>query len=142
MRNCNRSAYYQRYVEGVHELFARDADRRALLEVIGNAIVATQDYRPRQSHQLLGLFVQRAIFVSLRVQVEKSFDAQMTAVQKFLVHFGAIAIEIIHHPRSFLLDGVSSLAVQRGFDRTELPFLTLGLLIPWISRPGNVSQSP
>src|SRR5713226_4648974 len=96
MRYRDRAAHHERDVKGVHELFARDSAIRALLDMIRNAVVAAQNNRGRESHQLLRLLIERALFVSLRVEREKSFDAEVAAAEQLLVHFGTIVIELVH----------------------------------------------
>ena len=101
MRYRDRAANHERDIEGVHELFARDSAIRALLDVISNAIVAAQNNRGRQAHQLLRFLIERASFVSLCVEREKSFDAEVAAPEQLLVHFGAIEIKLVHHRNPF-----------------------------------------
>lgn len=112
MRYRDRAAHHERDVEGVHELCARDAAIRALLDVISNAIVATQDNRGRESHQLLRFLVERAVFVSLRVERKESFDAQVAAVEQLFVHFGAIKIELIHQAIPFTARKIAIVSLQ------------------------------
>src|SRR2546423_12219196 len=96
MRNCNRSADYQRNVESINELFARNPCFRALFEVISDAIIAAQNDRAGQAHQLLRSFIQRAVFIGLGIERKEPLDAQMTTAQQLLVHLSAIAIKIVH----------------------------------------------
>src|SRR5438445_32341 len=103
MRNRNRSADHQRYVECIHELFPGHSAAGALFDVISDAIVAAQDDRTSETHQLFRLLVQRAVFVSLRIQREKSLDAEMAAVQKCAVHLGAITIKLVHRLDPFAI---------------------------------------
>lgn len=107
MRYRDRAAHHERDVKGVHELFARDSAIRALLDVISDAIVAAQHDRRRQAHQLFRFLVQRASFVSLCVEREEPFDAEVAAAEQLLVHFGAIAIELIHQTIPFTTGTVS-----------------------------------
>src|SRR5688572_16824309 len=96
MRNRDRSADHERDVEGVEKLFACYTDRGALLDVISNAIVTTQHCRTHEAHQLFGLLVERAVFVSLRIEREEPLEAEMTAAQQLFIHRRAITIELIH----------------------------------------------
>src|SRR5258708_5610329 len=84
MRYRDRAADDERDVESIHEFFAGDAAIRTLLEVISNAIVAAQDNRGREPHQLLRFLVERTGFVSLRVERKESFDAQMATAEQLL----------------------------------------------------------
>src|SRR6266550_8461020 len=101
MRNCDRSADHQGYVEYIQEFFARHSAAGALFDVISDAIIATQDDRTAQAHQLLGFLIQRTVFVRLRIQREKSLDAEVIASQKFFVHLGAIMIKLVHQNNPF-----------------------------------------
>lgn len=101
MRDRYRSAYHEGNIERIHELSAGDAGRRTLLDVVGDTVIATQNDRRGQAHQLFGSFVECAIFVSLRIEREKSFDAEMLTAEQFLVHGGAILIELVHVSGSF-----------------------------------------
>ena len=96
MRDRDRSAHHQRDIEGVHELFAGHAIGGALSDMISDAVIATQDDRADQTHQLFGSLIQRAVFIGLSIERKKSLDAKVAAVQKFLVHFAAVAIKFIH----------------------------------------------
>src|SRR5689334_4840831 len=94
--NRDRSADHQRDVESVEKLCAIHTNRSALFNVISDAVVATQHGRRDQAHQLFRLLVERAVFVSLRVEREETFDAEMPAVEQFFIHLSAISIEFIH----------------------------------------------
>src|SRR5437899_4690807 len=96
MRNRNRPGHHERHVECIHKLFARHAAASALFKVISDAVVATQHNRTDQAHQFLRLLIERAVFISLRVQREESLDAEMATAQKLLIHFSAITIKIVH----------------------------------------------
>jgi len=101
MRDRNRSAHHQRDIEGVHELLPRNAISGALFDVIGDAVIATQDDRADQSHQLFSSLIEGAVFIGLGIKSEKSLDAEVAAVQKFFVHLAAVAIEFIHDDTPF-----------------------------------------
>src|SRR2546423_14075550 len=96
MRNCDRSAYYQSDIECVHELCARDSGFGALFEVISDAIITTQDDRRSQSHQLLCPFVERAVFIRLRVEGKESLNSEVIAAQQLFIHCRAIVIKVVH----------------------------------------------
>src|SRR5689334_19076333 len=102
MRDRDGSTDDQRNVEGVHELFTRHAHVSALFDVVSNAIVASQNNRTRQSHQFFRLLVERTIFICLRIQSEKSFDAEMAAAEQLLVHVCTITIKVVHPNSPFL----------------------------------------
>src|ERR1044072_5729717 len=96
MGNRNRPTNHQCDVEGVEKLLAIDANSHALFDVISDAIVASQNGRRNQTHQLFRLLAERAVFVGLRVEREETFDAEMPAAEQFFVHLSAISIEFIH----------------------------------------------
>src|SRR5437667_8121485 len=96
MWDRDRSAHHQRHIKCIHELFASHARFGALFDVISDAIVATQDDRTGQAHQLLGLLVERAILISLGIEGKESFDAQMTTPEKLFIHLRAITIKLVH----------------------------------------------
>src|SRR6185295_11803807 len=97
MRDGNRSANHQGHIESIQELFAADTSLCALFDVIGDAIVAAQNDRTSQAHQLFRFLIQRAVFISLRIEGKKPFDAKMPAPQQLLIHLSAIEIKIVHH---------------------------------------------
>ena len=96
MRNRDRTANYQRDVECIQKFFARDAKLHTLLDVVRDAVVTTQDRRSYESHQLFGFLIERAVFVSLCIEREKTFNAEMSAAEQFFVHLRAISIKFIH----------------------------------------------
>src|SRR6185295_3786159 len=102
MRNRNRSAYYERDIEGVEKLFAIDSNLGALFDVVRDAIVAAKHGRSHQAHEFLGAFVERAVFISLGIKCKKSFDAEMITAEQFLVQRRAIAVKLIHCVRPFI----------------------------------------
>src|SRR5579885_109972 len=101
VRDRDRAAHDERDVEGVEEFLARDAHFDALLDVVRDAVVAAQDGRGRESYQLLRLLVERALFISLRVEREESFDAEVAAAEQTFVHLRAVAVEFVHRPFPF-----------------------------------------
>src|SRR5690349_18500774 len=102
MGNRDRAADDERHVEGVKKLFSIDANLRALFDVIGDAVVTTQHGGRDEAHQLFGSLVERAVFVSLRVESEKTFDSEMITAQQFLVHRGAITVKLVHSKFPFI----------------------------------------
>src|SRR5688572_15574415 len=97
VRNRNRSPNHQRHIERVQELCSGNANGGALFDVIGNAIITAEYCRSHETEQLFGPFIERAVFVGLRIEREKTFDAEMIAAKKFLVHRSAITIEFVHY---------------------------------------------
>lgn len=64
--------------------------------MISDAVVAAQDGRSDQAHQLFGLLAERAVFIGLRVEREETLDAEVPAAEQLFVHLSAISIEFIH----------------------------------------------
>ena len=132
MRDRDRSSNDQRHVKGVHKLFPRYPYFGALLEVIGNTVVAAQHNRRGQTHQFLRLLVERAVFISLSVEREKPFDAKMAAPEQLLVHFRPIPIKIVHLSDSFRAppfcngrDSITALPAARIYARRAFAGLRL-----------------
>src|SRR5438128_9436281 len=96
MRDRDRSAHHQRHIKCIDELFASYASFCALSDVLSNAIVATQDDRPSQTHQLFCLLIERAILISLGIKRKESFNAQMATAEKLFIHLRAITIKLVH----------------------------------------------
>src|SRR5438105_511580 len=96
MWDRDRSAHHQRHIKRIHKLFASHTRFGAFSDVISDAIVATEDDRTGQAHQLLGLLVERAILISLGIERKESFDAQMTTAEKLFIHLRAITIKLVH----------------------------------------------
>src|SRR5882724_1547242 len=122
MRNCYRPADNQRDVERVHKLSASYTFSRALLEVIGDTVVTTQDSRGNKPHQFFGAFVERAIFICLRVKRKKALDSEMIAAKQTLVHVSPVTIEFVHR-LSFRR------ITRKGLQRTssKVDFICLGI---------------
>src|SRR5215467_3917469 len=96
MRNCDRSPHHQCDVESVQKFVAVYADAHTLLDVISDAVVATQHGGGYETEQLLGSFVECSVFISLRVEGEEALDPQVTAAQEFFIHLRTITIKFIH----------------------------------------------
>ena len=96
MGNRDRSTDHERHVKGVKKLISRHADRDALLDVISDAVVTTQHRRTHEAHQFFGLLVERAVFVSLRIECEEPLEAEMTAAKQLFIHRRAVTVELIH----------------------------------------------
>jgi hypothetical protein len=101
MGNGYRASHHQRYIESIEELRPRNSGAQALFDVISDAIVTPQHDGRNQAQQFLGAFVERTIFVSLVVEREESFDAQVIAAKQLFVHFRTVTVKFIHRDRSF-----------------------------------------
>lgn len=97
MWDRDRSANDESDVERVEKLLTIDADPDALFDVISDAIVTAQHRRRHQTHQFFRLLVERAVFVSLRVEREETLDAKVPAAEQLFVHLSTISIEFIHN---------------------------------------------
>jgi hypothetical protein len=93
--NGNGAADDKGDVEGVNHFVAGPAFFGAAHEVVGDAVVATEDSGGDQSQEFLGLGAERARFVSLMVESEEAFDAEVAAAEDLLVEVGAAALEVI-----------------------------------------------
>ena len=96
MRDRDRTADHERDVEGIQKLIAVDTNLDALLDVISDAVVTAQHRGSNQAHELFCFLVERAVFVSLRVEREEALDTKMSAAQQFFIHRRAISIKFVH----------------------------------------------
>src|ERR1041384_5193611 len=96
MRNRDRSADYERNIESVKKLFTIYSNLCALLDVISDAVVATKHGRRHEAHQFFGPFVEGAVFVSLCIKREESFNPSVITAEQFLIHRRAIAVKLVH----------------------------------------------
>src|SRR4029077_2426157 len=83
-------------VEGIDDLVAFPADVAAADEMVGDAVVAAENGRGREAEKFLGAGVERAGFVGLVVQGEEAFDAEVAAVEDFLVELGAKFLKVVY----------------------------------------------
>ena len=65
---------------------AGDAFFRAADDVIGDAVIATQDQRRHQAEQLLRLHVECTAFVGAAIEVEEAIDDEVVLAQDARVH--------------------------------------------------------
>ena len=73
-------------IERVKKFRARHARAGALFDVVSNAVVTPEDEVSDQSQQFFRSFVERAVFIGLRVQCEEALDSQVVAAQQLFVH--------------------------------------------------------
>src|SRR6185436_1870263 len=147
MWNRDRTANYESNVEGIQKLGTRDANASTLFDVISNAIVTTQNGRSDKTEQFFRAFVERAGFVSLRIEREEAFDSQVIAAQQLFIHCGSITVEFVH---CLLL---SMFGLKHSNLKPGNPITTLrpvGRVLVWLfvaqtvslRPPENATQSP
>src|SRR5688572_17030080 len=86
MWNGYRASDHECDIESVKKFRARHARSGALFNVVSNAVVTPENNGRDQAKQFLGSFVERTVFVGLRVQSEEAFDSQVIAAQQLFVH--------------------------------------------------------
>ena len=82
-------------VEGVHDLVALPAFFATAHEVVGDAVVATQNGAGDQAEEFLGLGAERAGLIGLMVEGEEALDAEMAAAEDLFVEIGAKFLEVV-----------------------------------------------
>ena len=96
MGNGYRASDDECDIKHVKKLRARHARAGALFNVVSNAVVTPENDGSDQAKQFLRAFVERAVFIRLRVQSEEAFDSQVIAAQQLFVHLGSISVEFVH----------------------------------------------
>jgi hypothetical protein len=96
MRNYNRSPNNIRYSERFEYFVFCYTQFVAFSEVILDAIITTQDHRGDQSEQFFGLHRKCAFLVSIGVEVEKAFENEVVLGKDFLIHAGAVVVEVCY----------------------------------------------
>ena len=86
MRDDDGASDDEADVEDVEELGAGGAELLAPDDVIRDAVVAAEHHRGGETRDLLGLRVQGAVLVGLRVEVEETIDPEMLRLEDLLVH--------------------------------------------------------
>jgi hypothetical protein len=99
MGDGDGTAYDQGDVQGVDYLGAAPANFAAANQVIGNAVIATEDGGSDQAEEFLGFRVDGTGFVCLVIQSEEALDAEVAAVEDLVVEFGAGFLEIVERVR-------------------------------------------
>jgi len=94
MRNGDGAADDQRHIESVDHFIALPAFFAAANQMIGDAIVATQNGGGDQPEQFLRFGAERAGFVGLVVKSEEALDAEMAAAKDFLIQVGAKFLKV------------------------------------------------
>jgi hypothetical protein len=108
------TAYDQGNVQGVDYLSAAPANFTTANQVIGNAIIAAEDGGGDQAEELLGSGVERAGFVGLVIQSEEALDAEVAAIEDFVVEFGAGFLEIVERVRHGASGKIATLCMGEG----------------------------
>src|SRR6187200_1547103 len=96
MWNRNRTANNESNVERIQKFGTSDADASTLFDVIGDAIVATQNGRSDETEQFFRAFVERPRFVSLRIECEEAFNSEVIAAQQLFIHRGPVTVKFVH----------------------------------------------
>src|SRR5690242_16535152 len=99
MRNGDGATDDQGYVQRVNHFLTLPAFFRAADEMIGDAIVAAENGGGNQAQQLFGLRAKGSGFVGLMIEGEKSFQAEMAAIEDFFVQAGAKLLKIFEAVR-------------------------------------------
>src|SRR3954464_3624331 len=86
MRNHDRSADDEPDAEDLEELVLGDTCFLALRDVVGDAVVAPKHERGDEAEHLLGLHVERARLVRLRIEREKATHDLVVVAEDALVH--------------------------------------------------------
>src|SRR5216684_3522794 len=94
MRNGNGTADDQSDIQRVNDFLALPAFFAAAGQVIGDAVIATQNGGGDESEQFLVLGAERTGFVSLMVESEEALDAEVAAAEDFLIQLGAKFLKI------------------------------------------------
>jgi hypothetical protein len=96
MRNHDGAADDEADAEHLEEFVAIDAGLAALRHVIRDAVVAAQHHRRDETEHLLGLHVERAALVSLRIEREEAPYDLIVLSENPLVHALAELGELTH----------------------------------------------
>jgi hypothetical protein len=108
------TAYDQGDIQSVDYLSAAPANFAAANQVIGNAVIAAQDGGSDQAEELLGSGVERTGFVGLVIQSEEALDAEVAAIEDFVVEFGAGFLEIVERVRHGASGKIATLCLGEG----------------------------
>jgi hypothetical protein len=131
MRNGDGAADNEGDVEGVYDVVALPAFFATAHEMVGDAVVATENGAGDQTEQLLGLAAERTGLVGLMVECEEPLDAEMAAAEDLFVEVGAKFLEVVEAV------GHGSSGVQTGWERGILPHLWSGGGTQRIGRMGT-----
>src|SRR5712692_9353005 len=93
VRDGDGAADDERDVKSVDDFVAVPAFFAAADKMVGDAIVAAEHSGGHQAEELLCFCAERARLISLMVQREEAFDAEMAAGEDFFVEVGAKFLE-------------------------------------------------
>jgi hypothetical protein len=82
-------------IEGVDDFVAFPADFTAADEMVGDAIVATENGGSHQAEEFFDARVEEASFVGLVIQGEEALDAEVAAIEYFVVQLGAKFLKVV-----------------------------------------------
>jgi hypothetical protein len=95
VRDHDTSTNNQRHIETVVELVIVPASIDTLLQVVVDAVIATQHCRCDQAEHFLGFAVKRTVFVGGAIQPEETLDAGVIDVANTFVHALAVQLKLI-----------------------------------------------
>ena len=94
MRNNYRPSYNIRYSEGFEYFVFGNAQFVAFSEVLFDTVIATKNHGCNQSEQFFSLDWQSAFLIRIRIKVEQALEDEIILRKDFLVHSGAIVVEV------------------------------------------------
>jgi hypothetical protein len=92
--NGDGAADDQGDVQSVSHFIALPALFTAANQVIGDAVVATQNGRGDQAHKFLGFRAEGTGLIRLMIESEEPLHAEVAAIENFFVQIGASALKI------------------------------------------------
>lgn len=95
MGNGDGAADNQGGVQGVDDFFALPAFFAAADEMVGDAIVAAEDGGGDETKKLFRFCIESARFVSLMIEGEEAFDAEVATIENLFVEVGAEFLKIV-----------------------------------------------
>src|SRR4051794_6353373 len=117
MRNHDRSADDEPDAENLEEFVLADAGFLALRDVIADAVVAAQHQGCDEAEHFLGLDVERAALIRLRIEREEAAHDLVVEAENALVHALAESGEVLDAAHGLSGDlsvpGVSSNTLRR-----------------------------
>jgi len=112
-------------IERVEKFRSRHARSGALFNVVSNAVVTPENDGSDQAKQFLSSFVERSVFVGLRVQSEEAFNSQVIAAQQLFVHLGSISVEFVHQEQPFFATRLNTKNLGVCVRHSSLPIAAL-----------------
>jgi hypothetical protein len=117
--NGDGAADDQSYVEGVDDFVAVPAFLAATNEMIGDAIVATQDGGSDQAEEFLCFCAESAGLIGLMIESEEALHAEVAAVENFFIQIGPKFLKIFEAVRHDSSRREANIMDQIGFVRQD-----------------------